>query len=124
MRNIVFFGGGNITQAIIKGLIKGGFERNNIFYIDRNNKNQKILSKLKIKTLPKETLLPEEEKISVKIQNIETPFDSPSVVKRTPKLEIAILESSDELSPPTSSSESHTTNQTLNKNFRSSSHPR
>ena len=51
MRNIVFFGGGNITQAIIKGLIKGGFERNNIFYIDRNNKNQKILSKLKIKNL-------------------------------------------------------------------------
>lgn len=51
MRNIVFFGGGNITQAIIKGLVKGGFERNNIFYIDRNNKNQKILSKLKIKNL-------------------------------------------------------------------------
>lgn len=51
MKNVVLFGGGNIAQAIIKGLINSGYKKNNIFYIDRSNKNQKILSKLRIKNL-------------------------------------------------------------------------
>ena len=51
MMNVVLFGGGNIAQAIIKGLINSGYKRNNIFYIDRNNKNQRILNKLRIKNL-------------------------------------------------------------------------
>lgn len=49
MKNIVLFGGGNIAQAIIEGLVKSGYKRNKIFYIDRNTKNQKKLSKLRIK---------------------------------------------------------------------------
>ena len=53
MKNIVLFGGGNISQAIIEGLIKSGYKRNKIFYVDRNIKNQKKLSKLRIKNFKK-----------------------------------------------------------------------
>ena len=49
MTNIVFYGGGNIAQAVIEGLIKSGYEKNKIFYIDRNPKNKLKLKKLKIK---------------------------------------------------------------------------
>ena len=49
MKNILFFGGGNIAQSVIEGLIKSGYKRNNIFFIDRNAKNKKKLEKLKIK---------------------------------------------------------------------------
>ena len=49
MKNILFFGGGNIAQSVIEGLIKSGYKRNNIFFIDRNTKNKNKLKKLKIK---------------------------------------------------------------------------
>ncbi|MDA9755111.1 NAD(P)-binding domain-containing protein [Gammaproteobacteria bacterium] len=51
MKNIVFFGGGNIAQSIIKGLIDSGYSKANIFYVDRNDNNQKELKKLGIKKL-------------------------------------------------------------------------
>ena len=47
--NIVFYGGGNIAQAFIEGLINSGYKQNNIFYIDRNLKNKNKLKKLKIR---------------------------------------------------------------------------
>ena len=40
---IAFYGGGNIAQAFIEGLLKSGYKKNNIFYVDRNPKNQKLL---------------------------------------------------------------------------------
>lgn len=55
MKNIVLFGGGNIAQAVAEGLINANFKASNIFYIDRNLKNQKALKKLKIKNLTKHT---------------------------------------------------------------------
>ena len=55
MKNIVLFGGGNIAQAVAEGLINANFKAGNIFYIDRNLKNQKALKKLKIKNLTKYT---------------------------------------------------------------------
>lgn len=55
MKNIVLFGGGNIAQAVAEGLINAKFKASNIFYIDRNLKNQKALKKLKIKNLTKYT---------------------------------------------------------------------
>ena len=48
--NIVFYGGGNIAQAFIEGLINSGYKQNNIFYIDRNLKNKNKLKKLKIRS--------------------------------------------------------------------------
>ena len=54
MKNILFFGGGNIAQSVIEGLIKSGYKRNNIFFIDRNTKNKKKLEKLKIKEFSKD----------------------------------------------------------------------
>lgn len=57
MKNIVLFGGGNIAQAIVEGLIYAGHQKNNIFYVDRNPKNKKILKKLKIRSLKENTSL-------------------------------------------------------------------
>ena len=49
MKNILFYGGGNIAQSVIEGLIKSGFSKKNIYFIDRNLSNQKKLKKLKIR---------------------------------------------------------------------------
>ena len=51
MKNLAFFGGGNIAQSIIKGLINSGYSPKNIFFVDRNSNNQKALNKLGIKKL-------------------------------------------------------------------------
>ena len=51
MKNLAFFGGGNIAQSIIKGLINSGYSPKNIFFVDRNSNNQKVLKKLGIKKL-------------------------------------------------------------------------
>ena len=51
MKNIAFYGGGNISQAMIEGLIYSGFSHKNIFFIDRNAKNQNKLKKLKVRSL-------------------------------------------------------------------------
>jgi len=48
---IAFYGGGNIAQAFIEGLLRSGYKKNNIFFVDRNLKNQKLLKKLKIRNL-------------------------------------------------------------------------
>ena len=48
MKNIAFYGGGNISQAVIEGLIFSGLSPKNIFFVDRNAKNQnKLKSKVK-----------------------------------------------------------------------------
>jgi pyrroline-5-carboxylate reductase len=39
MKRLVFFGAGNISQAIIDGLIDGGYSKENIAYVDRNKSN-------------------------------------------------------------------------------------
>ena len=49
MKKILFYGGGNIAQSVIQGLIKSGFSKKNIYFIDRNLSNQKKLKKLKIR---------------------------------------------------------------------------
>ena len=40
--------GGNIAQSIIKGLINSGYSPKNIFFVDRNDNNQKVLNDLYI----------------------------------------------------------------------------
>jgi pyrroline-5-carboxylate reductase len=51
MKNIAFYGGGNISQAVIEGLIFSGLSPKNIFFVDRNIKNQNKLKKLKVRSL-------------------------------------------------------------------------
>ena len=53
--NIVFYGGGNIAQAVAKGFMLSTLETDNIFYIDRNKKNQDKLKKLQIKNFKNES---------------------------------------------------------------------
>lgn len=49
MKNILFYGGGNIAQSVIEGLLRSGFSKKNIYFHDRNLSNQKKLNKLKVK---------------------------------------------------------------------------
>mgnify|MGYP001327401427 CR=1 FL=1 len=49
MKKILFFGAGNIAQAIISGLTLSGFDKKNILFIDRNNNNNEVLKKIGIK---------------------------------------------------------------------------
>ena len=49
MKRLVFFGAGNISQAIIGGLIDGGYSKDNIAYVDRNKSNSLKLKKQQIK---------------------------------------------------------------------------
>ena len=46
MKKIVFYGSGNISQALIAGLISAGFNKNLIEFIDRNNTNSRKTKKL------------------------------------------------------------------------------
>ena len=48
MKNILFFGGGNIAQALISGLLLNGMSNKNVFFVDRNPANQKKLKSLKV----------------------------------------------------------------------------
>ena len=50
MNQIIFYGCGNISQTIIKGLILDGCAKKNILYIDRNPLNKKKLSRYGIKS--------------------------------------------------------------------------
>ena len=49
MKRLVFFGAGNISQAIIGGLIDGGYSKDNIAYVDRNKSNSLKLKKQQVK---------------------------------------------------------------------------
>mgnify|MGYP005699166381 CR=1 FL=1 len=48
MKRLIFFGAGNISQAVISGLVNSGYSKKDIFYIDRNQANSLKLKKLKI----------------------------------------------------------------------------
>ena len=43
MKDILFYGGGNIAQSVIEGLIKSGYPKNNIFYNCFNNIIRRII---------------------------------------------------------------------------------
>ena len=47
--DILFYGGGNIAQAVIKGLIASGYEKKQVKFLDRNKSNRKTLSGFDIK---------------------------------------------------------------------------
>ena len=47
--DILFYGGGNIAQAIIKGLIASDYEKKQIKFLDRNKSNRKTLGGYGIK---------------------------------------------------------------------------
>ena len=49
MKKIVFYGSGNISQALIAGLINSGYNKNLIEFIDRNKINSQKTKKLGVK---------------------------------------------------------------------------
>ena len=49
MKKVVFFGAGNIAQALIAGMISTGFNKKDILFVDRNIKNKNIMKKSGIK---------------------------------------------------------------------------
>ena len=53
MKKILFFGAGNIAQALIFGLILSGFDKKNILFIDRNTNNKKALKNIGIREYSK-----------------------------------------------------------------------
>ena len=65
MKRLIFFGAGNISQAVISGLINSGYSKKDIFYIDRNQANSLKLKKLKIKRLELSSSQPSDIFISV-----------------------------------------------------------
>jgi Pyrroline-5-carboxylate reductase len=56
VKKILFYGAGNISQALVMGLLSSGFNKNNIEYIDRNLSSQKNLKKLKKKKAGKKNI--------------------------------------------------------------------
>ena len=46
MKKIVFYGSGNISQALISGLLSSGYKKNLIEFIDRNKINSRKTKKL------------------------------------------------------------------------------
>ena len=46
MNKIVFYGSGNISQAILSGLISSGYDKNLIEFVDRNKINSQRAKKL------------------------------------------------------------------------------
>ena len=46
MKKIVFYGSGNISQALISGLLSAGYKKNLIEFIDRNKINSRKTKKL------------------------------------------------------------------------------
>jgi len=56
MKKIVFYGSGNISQAIIAGLISAGFKKNLIEFIDRNDTNSRKTKKLGAKKIKLENI--------------------------------------------------------------------
>ena len=49
MKKIVFFGAGNIAQALIEGMLSSGINKKDILFIDRNTKNKHTMKKTGIK---------------------------------------------------------------------------
>lgn len=89
MKTTLFFGAGNISQSIIKGLIKNGVSKKDILFIDRNPSNTKELLKMGIKSISKNQLNNEIGIIILAIkpkdtfqacQEIADKIDSPNIV--------------------------------------------
>jgi pyrroline-5-carboxylate reductase len=49
MKKIVFFGAGNIAQALIEGMLSSGINKKDILFIDRNTKNKNTMKKIGIR---------------------------------------------------------------------------
>lgn len=89
MKKTLFYGAGNISQSIIKGLIKNGVSKKDILFIDRNPSNTKELLKMGIKSISKNHLNNEIGMIILAIkpkdtfqacQEIADKIDTPNIV--------------------------------------------
>ena len=86
MKKILFYGGGNIAQSVIEGLIKSGFSKKNIYFIDRNLSNQKILKKLKIRKFAGDANEIDFFILCVKPKDALNAYEKITIMKNNPKI--------------------------------------
>ena len=86
MKNILFYGGGNIAQSVIEGLIKSGFSKKNIYFIDRNLSNQKKLKKLKIRKFAGDANEIDFFILCVKPKDALNAYEKITIMKNNPKI--------------------------------------
>jgi len=71
MKNILFYGSGNISSSIIEGLLKCGYKKENIFAYTRNISTRNKLKKLKINSISKKDLLKNNYKIDIYVLGVK-----------------------------------------------------
>lgn len=71
MKNILFYGSGNISSSIIEGLLKFGYKKKNIFAYTRNISTRNKLKKLKINSISKKDLLKNSYKIDIYVLGVK-----------------------------------------------------
>ena len=71
MKNILFYGSGNISSSIIEGLLKCGYKKKNIFAYTRNISTRNKLKKLKINSISKKDLLKNNYKIDIYVLGVK-----------------------------------------------------
>jgi len=86
VKNILFYGGGNIAQSVIEGLIKSGFSKKNIYFIDRNLSNQKKLKKLKIRKFAGDANEIDFFILCVKPKDALNAYEKITIMKNNPKI--------------------------------------
>ncbi len=71
MKNILFYGSGNISSSIIEGLLKCGYKKTNIFAYTRNISTRNKLKKLKINSISKKDFLKNNYKIDIYVLGVK-----------------------------------------------------
>lgn len=91
MKKILFYGAGNISQSIIKGLINSGISKKNILCIDRNPVNTEKLLEIGIKSVSKKQLNNEIDMIILAVKPKDAFQACQEIAKKMDNLNIVSL---------------------------------